>query len=90
MQTVKIIVQGRVQGVYFRAFTRKTALKLSITGTVKNRADGQVEIIATANKMTMEDFIKWCHKGPLLAKVTDVSISTLTTVEYFNEFTIID
>ncbi|BCG62842.1 MAG: acylphosphatase [Methyloprofundus sp.] len=90
MQTVKIIVQGRVQGVYFRAYTRKTALKLSITGTVKNRSDGHVEIIATANTMAMEDFIKWCHKGPLLAKVTDVSISPLTTVESFNSFDIID
>ncbi|NOQ17362.1 MAG: acylphosphatase [Methyloprofundus sp.] len=90
MQTVKIIVQGRVQGVYFRAFTRKTALKLSITGTVKNRADGHVEIIATADIIAMEDFIKWCHKGPLLAKVTDVSVSPLTTVEHFNGFDIID
>ena len=90
MQTIKIIVQGRVQGVYFRAFTRKTALKLSITGTVKNRSDGHVEIIATANPEAMADFIKWCHKGPLFAKVTDVSVNTLTAVKHFNDFDIID
>ena len=90
MQTVKIIVQGRVQGVYFRAYTRKTALKLSITGTVKNRNDGHVEIVATADPTAMADFIKWCNKGPLLAKVTDISVNTLTEIEYFNDFDIID
>ena len=89
MQTLKIIIQGRVQGVYFRAFTRKTARKLAITGTVKNLPTGQVEIIATADAIAMEAFIKWCHQGPLMAKVTKVNITTLP-IQYFTDFMIID
>ena len=70
----KLIVRGRVQGVFFRASTQKMAKQLAITGTVKNTATGDVEIIATGESEAMQKFIQWCHKGPLPAKVTEVII----------------
>lgn len=89
MKAFKIIVKGRVQGVYFRAFTQKMAKKLAIYGTVKNCPDGSVEIIAIAEQAAMEKFIQWCHKGPLLAKVSEVILTPLNDAMPFTRFDII-
>ena len=85
---VKIWVSGRVQGVYFRAFTRKTAKQLEIKGCVRNLPDGRVEIIAEADHITMERFIKWCHKGPVTARVDQVDITDIELDELFTDFEI--
>ncbi len=77
MQHLQIIVKGRVQGVYFRVYTQKTAKKLKIKGTVKNRTDGHVEIQAAGDEKNMQAFVQWCHKGPVLAKVSDISLHPL-------------
>lgn len=77
LRRVKIIVSGRVQGVYFRLFTQNKAKHFSIKGTVKNLADGRVEIIAEAENMSIEKFIKWCHKGPVTARVDKVEVEEL-------------
>ena len=89
MYHVRIIVKGRVQGVYFRAFTQKTAKKLAINGTVKNRDNGHVEIIAVGEEQAIEKFIQWCHKGPLLAQVSNVTHTPLPNLIHFTDFTII-
>lgn len=73
--TLTIIVSGRVQGVYFRANTQKQAQALGITGTVRNLPGGEVEIVATGSADQLKTLIKWCHKGPLLAKVAEVKVS---------------
>lgn len=73
MQHFKIIVKGRVQGVGFRAFTLKSAKKYGIYGTVKNHANGNVEIIASGTMQAMENFIRDCRKGSLFAKVTELN-----------------
>jgi len=91
MQHVKIIVKGRVQGVSFRAFTLKSAKKHGIYGTVKNRADGDVEIIASGTMQAMENFSHDCRKGPLFAKVTELNTIELPSpVILFTDFRIID
>lgn len=89
MRKVKILVTGRVQGVYFRAFTLKQAKKLSITGSVRNLPDGRVEIVAEADAVTLEKFIKWCHKGPVTARVDHVEIIELEPDNGFTSFAII-
>lgn len=79
----KLTVRGRVQGVFFRASAQKMAKKLGISGTVKNTAAGDVEIIAIGEHQAMQDFIHWCHKGSLPAKVTKVIAEPLVdSVEY--------
>lgn len=57
-----------MQGVGFRAFTLKSAKKYGIYGTVKNRTDDNVEIIATGTMQAMENFIHDCRKGPYSLK----------------------
>ena len=73
-RTVKITVTGRVQGVYFRRFTKNKADTLGVKGTVKNREDGRVEIIAQAENDTLAAFVKWCHKGPITARIDHVEL----------------
>jgi len=86
---VKILVTGRVQGVYFRAFTQNKAKQLSVSGSVKNLPDGRVEIIAQADEMLIEKLVKWCHKGPVTARVDHVEIIELEPDAEFTSFAII-
>ncbi|HEY8158812.1 MAG TPA: acylphosphatase [Methylobacter sp.] len=88
MRKVKILVSGRVQGVYFRLFTQNKAKHFAIKGSAKNLPDGRVEIIAEADKMAIEKFIKWCHKGPVTARVDHVEITELQHDEALTSFEI--
>ncbi len=88
MKTIHLVVSGRVQGVYFRAFTKKRALKLDITGFVSNQENGDVEIVAQAEQESLDSFINWCHEGPLMAKVENMDINELSTSEIFPNFEI--
>lgn len=69
-----VIVRGKVQGVYFRANTQKTAESLDLAGWVRNRPDGSVEIHAEGEKAKLEKLIVWCRQGPPSAQVKDVEI----------------
>jgi acylphosphatase len=69
---VRLIIQGRVQGVWFRDSTRREAMKLGVTGWVKNRRDGGVEVVAEGPEERVKQLVVWCHQGPSYAKVTDV------------------
>ena len=88
IRKVKILVSGRVQGVYFRLFTQNKAKHFAIKGSAKNLPDGRVEIIAEAENMTIEKFIKWCHKGPITARVDHVEITELQHDEALTSFEI--
>ena len=68
----RLIIEGRVQGVWFRDSTRTEAARLDLTGWVKNRFDGGVEVVAEGPKEKVEELIQWCHHGPPAAKVTRV------------------
>ena len=85
MKTIKIEVFGRVQGVYFRANTCQKALDLGIKGFVKNQSDGSVEFIADGEEGRLEELVDWCYKGPILAKVTEVIVTSLLP-QGFNNF----
>ena len=71
---VKIKVYGIVQGVFFRATTRDVARKLGLKGTVRNVADGSVEIIAEGPEENLNELIKFARKGPSSARVYDIHI----------------
>jgi len=81
IRTVKILISGRVQGVYFRRFTKNKAQDLGVKGSVKNMEDGLVEIIAQAEADILESFIQWCHKGPITARVDQVELIEIQMVE---------
>lgn len=89
-RTVKLIISGRVQGVYFRKFTRHKANELRVNGTVRNLDDGRVEIVAQADEINLEAFIQWCRKGPITARVDKVEIIEIPNeTQSFNRFEIV-
>lgn len=88
MATVNLIVKGKVQGVFFRAEAKENADKLGITGWVKNREDGNVEIMAKGAQHAVDAFIQWCKTGPKRANVNDVIVTPLH-IEDFSSFEII-
>ena len=72
----KIRVRGKVQGVYFRAYTQQKALELGVRGIVKNEPDGSVYIEAEGDENSMNSFFSWCKQGPPAAIVKDVESET--------------
>jgi len=69
---VRLIIEGRVQGVWFRDSTRREASRLSVSGWVRNRPDGSVEVLAEGPADKVEQLIAWCHQGPPAAQVSRV------------------
>lgn len=67
-------MEGRVQGVYFRSYTRRQAESLGITGWVRNCPDGQVEAVLEGEEKDVHRMIDWCRLGPPGAYVTDVKV----------------
>ncbi|MCA9482572.1 MAG: acylphosphatase [Nitrospina sp.] len=71
-RAARLVVSGKVQGVWFRASTEKEAARLGICGWVRNCNDGSVEIFAEGTELDV--FIQWCHEGPPLARVDSVDV----------------
>jgi acylphosphatase len=69
---VHLIIEGRVQGVWFRDSTCKEARSLGLSGWVKNRRDGGVEIVAEGFEDKVNALVAWCHHGPPAARVSTV------------------
>jgi acylphosphatase len=74
MKRVRLIVRGRVQGVYFRASARDRARQLGLSGWARNCPDGSVEVVAEGDTARLEQFVVWAHGGPPGAVVTDIAI----------------
>ena len=70
----RLIIEGRVQGVWFRDSTRRKATELGVCGWVKNRFDGGVEVLAEGDIEAVDKLIEWCHKGPPQAMVRRVNV----------------
>lgn len=70
----RVIVSGRVQGVFFRYETRNEALNRNVKGWVKNRRDGSVEAVFEGDEEDVKYMIDWCKKGPPMARVKDVQV----------------
>lgn len=70
----RVIIEGRVQGVFFRDSTRQEAQRLGVTGWVRNRRDGSVEALLEGEEEKVQALIRWCEHGPPLAQVRRVSV----------------
>jgi acylphosphatase len=88
VKAFKIEVSGKVQGVYYRASAKQKAMELGICGTVQNTSNGQVLIVAEGMEEALEQFIIWCKKGPILAKVTQFNVVEIQPNAY-SDFKII-
>ena len=73
MATVRFVVSGRVQGVFFRASTRSEALRLGIAGSARNLVDGRVEVVAAGSDAAMGALETWLRHGPPAARVDGIT-----------------
>lgn len=69
---LRLRIQGKVQGVSYRAWTVKQAKSLTIDGWVRNRVDGSVEALVIGEEEQVRELVNRCRKGPLLARVSHV------------------
>ena len=67
-----IVIEGRVQGVFFRAGTIEESCKLGLTGWVRNCPDGRVEAVFEGEINKIDQILEWCKKGPPGAVVRNV------------------
>ncbi len=88
MKNVHVLVSGKVQGVFFRANTRKKAEKLGVKGWVKNTSDGKVEAVFEGKDDNVKEMIEWCKHGSTLAKVKNVDVEEKEPENKFNSFSI--
>jgi len=84
-----LFVSGRVQGVYFREFTRKQALRLGVTGWVKNCPDGRVEALAEGERSRLDRLVADLRSGPCASRVDDIHIEWEEYSRSFDTFHII-
>ena len=78
-----VFISGRVQGVFFRAYTKDNADKLGVKGFVRNLRDGRVEAVFEGDEEAVKKMIAWCHHGPPAARVEKVDVKF---EEYKGEF----
>lgn len=71
----RLLVSGRVQGVFYRYLTAEEAKARSLTGWVRNVADGRVEVVFEGPREGVESMIAWCHQGPPMAEVERVDVA---------------
>jgi acylphosphatase len=81
MKRISIVVSGKVQGVFYRASTEKEAKKTGLTGFVRNEANGNVYIEAQGTEAQLDEFVKWCKRGPERARVDEIITVDIPLVE---------
>lgn len=82
-------IYGHVQGVGFRYFTWKQALKIGVTGFVRNLAGGSVEVIAVGSESQIEALDAWLQEGPRTAIVDNVFVEDYLGDKEFTVFQVL-
>lgn len=86
MKRIHAVVKGHVQGVFFRAFTQEHAQRLGVTGWVRNRPDGTVELIAEGEDVALARLVLALEKGPPMSHVDEVHVTYERPVGEFTDF----
>jgi acylphosphatase len=87
---VQLIIRGRVQGVFFRAAALREAKRLGLTGWVKNRTDGSVELLAEGDEEAVKEITMWADHGHSAARVDSIDQRWRGYTGEFPDFSIID
>jgi acylphosphatase len=74
MRRVHVSIEGRVQGVFFRATCIERARELGLGGWVRNTPDGRVEAAFEGAPEAVEQILAWCREGPPMANVDHVDL----------------
>ena len=85
-----IVITGRVQGVGFRYWLYKAAVRNNINGWVKNKISGEVEALLIGNEVKIDNLIKLCKKGPPSSKVTKIEVQNYQKEHFEKSFEIIN
>ncbi|MEM9492762.1 MAG: acylphosphatase [Myxococcota bacterium] len=81
VERITLRITGRVQGVYYRASARERASALGLSGWVRNRPDGSVELAAEGPSQVLDELVAWCGQGPPAARVEAVEITARQAVD---------
>ena len=90
LKQVQLTVRGRVQGVFFRASAQREARRMGLTGWVKNRPDGSVEMLAEGEEDGLKDLIAWANRGPSASRVERVDVRWRSFTGEFPDFRIVE
>jgi acylphosphatase len=71
----RVLVSGRVQGVFFRASLAEEAERLGVAGSARNLPDGRVAAVFEGPPAAVAAIVAWCHEGPPRARVTRVEVT---------------
>jgi acylphosphatase len=74
MKQARVLIAGRVQGVFFRGSAADQAKKYGLFGFARNLSDGRVELVLEGGETQINEMIRWCRKGPPLSHVADIEI----------------
>ncbi len=83
-----VLVNGRVQGVFFRAATKREADSLGVKGWVRNTPEGEVEAVFEGEEDVVKMMVDFCKHGPPRAKVTNVDVTWENFADEFRSFTV--
>ncbi|UCD96043.1 MAG: acylphosphatase [Candidatus Bathyarchaeota archaeon] len=83
-----MVIQGRVQGVFFRWETRRRAQNEGVTGWIRNLPDGNVEAVFEGEQVQVDRVVDFCRKGPLGARVQSVQVTYEKFLGEFSDFRI--
>ena len=78
-----------VQGVFYRAFTKESALELGLVGWARNLSDGKVEVVVEGNKSRIKEFLRRLRQGPPASKVDKLSVEWEETKKEFSDFRVL-
>ena len=81
-------IRGRVQGVGYRYFTQRIALRLGVRGWVRNLPDGCVEVHAEADVAVLRSFREELERGPAASEVDEVTEEAVVRTDRFSSFEI--
>ncbi|MBT8762682.1 acylphosphatase [Desulfohalobiaceae bacterium Ax17] len=88
MKSMHCLVSGKVQGVYFRAWTHDQAKNLNLTGWVRNLKEGQVEILAQGDEENLNELKKRLFQGSPLSRVESVHCEFIDYDKTYDKFEI--
>ncbi|MDE0944959.1 MAG: acylphosphatase [Alphaproteobacteria bacterium] len=78
LRVIRVIIMGRVQGVWYRGWTVETARALGLQGWVRNLSNGDVEAVFAGSRAGVETMQARCHQGPPAAQVQSVTAEAWT------------
>ena len=88
MPTMHVIIEGLVQGVAFREYTRRQAVSLGVMGWVRNLANGAVEAVVQGPAAEVDAMLEWLHHGSPRSRVDNLHVAESSEATVFSSFEI--